>query len=137
MNADFTSSSISASVYFITDSDLESVYEEMKEKDQFTNVSQKHGNLSADITITGTENKLAMVSIPYNEGWTVLVDGKKTDTESADLCMTGFWLTPGKHQVEFIFTPQGLHAGILISAAALACFLFLMAADRKKKQISD
>lgn len=137
VNADFTSSSISASVYFITDSDLESVYEEMKEKDQFTNVSQKHGNLSADITITGTENKLAMVSIPYNEGWTVLVDGKKTDTESADLCMTGFWLTPGKHQVEFIFTPQGLHAGILISAAALACFLFLMAADRKKNQISD
>lgn len=132
VNGDFTSSSVSASVYFITDSDLQSVYEGLRKKDQFTNVSQKNGNLSADITISGNVNKIAMVSIPYNEGWTVLVDGTVNDTECADLCMTGFWLTPGKHHVDFIFTPKGLHAGILISIAALACFLFLMEAERKK-----
>ncbi|MGN1389451.1 MAG: YfhO family protein, partial [Bulleidia sp.] len=124
-------------VYFISDSDLQSVYEELKEKDHFTNVSQEHGNLSADITITGTADKMAMVSIPYNEGWTVLVDGKKTDTEYADLCMTGFWLTPGEHHVEFLFTPQGLHQGIMISAAAFASFLFLISADKKKRKISN
>ncbi len=61
-------------------------------------------------------------SIPYDKGWTILVDGVKMEASKifdTFLCVD---LTEGTHTVEFRFEPQGQKTGICIT---VVCALIL------------
>ena len=64
-------------------------------------------------------------SIPYDEGWTVYVDGKKTDYYAISDAFLALDLSKGEHTVEFKFLSQGLPLGIRVSVFALIVFLVL------------
>lgn len=80
-------------------------------------------------TVNFSENGILYTSIPYDEGWTVTVDGKKV--EAKDLLAVGEALLAvrvgsGSHAVEFSYTPKGMFLGIGISVFALAVALLLL-----------
>jgi hypothetical protein len=52
-------------------------------------------------------------------GWRARVDGADVVVQRADHAFRAVALPPGRHQVEFTFTPRGLGAGAAITLAAL------------------
>lgn len=66
-------------------------------------------------------------SIPYDEGWKVLVDGKEQKPEKILDSFMAIWLTSGNHTVTMEYMPKGLIPGAAISAAS-AVLLALIAA---------
>ena len=70
------------------------------------------------------------LSIPYERGWSVYVDGKKVSTTKVFDAMLGAEIGPGEHEIELRYFPDGLAKGIVISVAAAIAFLLLTAAER-------
>src|SRR5207247_10707053 len=53
-------------------------------------------------------------------GWRARLDGADVAVQRADHAFRAVALPPGRHEVEFAFTPRGLRPGVAISLAALA-----------------
>ncbi len=73
------------------------------------------GNITAD------ESGIMMTSIPALEGFTVYVDGNKTQCEKIGDALIGVPLEKGKHEVEFVYATPGVMPGLLGT-----CFGMLM-----------
>ena len=67
-------------------------------------------------TISAKENCYLYSSIPYDDGWSVYVDGKKAETFEIGGTLLAIELTPGNHQIEYKYTPSGFVYGIAITA---------------------
>ena len=79
------------------------------------------------------ENRLLIVTAPYEKGWKAYVDGQETTIvayQDALLCVP---LTAGAHTVELRFTPPGWKAGLAASAAGILLFLALSFVMLRKK----
>lgn len=77
-------------------------------------------------TVNVAENKMLFTSINYDEGWTVLVDGKKANTVKIGDALIGINLDEGEHTIEFSYYPQGLKLGIIISVATFALLILFL-----------
>lgn len=83
---------------------------------------------------TAKSSQILYTSIPYDSGWSVVLDGEKLD--ESDLVkigdsLLGVRVAAGEHTIEFKFTPTGLFAGIGISVIFAAVFVLLFI-NRKK-----
>lgn len=67
-------------------------------------------------------NSMLFLSIPYESGWTVFVDGKKTDYEQLYDSFIGINLNKGKHKIEMVFYPPGLNVGLLLTTLGIIIF---------------
>ena len=74
-------------------------------------------NLTCDLNLE--ENSKIMFTIPYDEGWNILVDGKKVNKEKAldDLILIN--IEKGSHIIDLKYEPKGLKLGIYISLISL------------------
>lgn len=80
--------------------------------------------------VTANSSGLLYTSIPYDEGWSIYVDGKKV--KSIAICgdaLTGVYVSSGTHSIVFKYTPKGLIPGIVIS---IVCLLILLGIIFKK-----
>lgn len=77
----------------------------------------------SDTTIKGTvkakENCYLYSSIPYDDGWSVYVDGKKAETFEIGGTLLAIELTPGQHKIDYKYFPVGFLYGIIISAVTV------------------
>ena len=77
----------------------------------------------SDTTIKGTvkakENCYLYSSIPYDDGWSVYVDGKKAETFEIGGTLLAIELTPCQHKIEYKYFPVGFLYGIIISAVTV------------------
>ena len=81
------------------------------------------------------ENRFVFTSIGYDEGYTVYIDGKKTQSIAAADAMLGFYVPAGEHDIKIDYVSPLAKEGAyisLFSAAALAGFL---AVRHKKRRI--
>ncbi|MBQ9030804.1 MAG: YfhO family protein [Parasporobacterium sp.] len=69
----------------------------------------------------GAEDVL-FTTIPYDEGWSVYVDGEERDYRDFEKSFILVDLEPGEHEIEFRYWPLGLTAGIVVSGACTALF---------------
>jgi len=70
-------------------------------------------SMSGNISVTN--DGLLFTSIPYDPGWTVMVDGTKASISIIGDSLMGIELLEGEHLVEFNFRPRGLTQGLFIS----------------------
>lgn len=68
------------------------------------------------------DNTLLMTTIPVEKGWTVFVDGEKTDYIEVLDALIGVQLTPGEHTIEMSFVTAGYPAAVMITIAGLLIF---------------
>ncbi|KRK48548.1 bacterial membrane protein YfhO [Secundilactobacillus kimchicus JCM 15530] len=95
-----------------------------------------HGaNLTGEVTV-GSTNRLLMVSVPYDKGWQVTVDGTAVATTKVMDGLLGVHLTPGQHQVTLQYRPQGLLVGGILTLVGL-CLVVLMAGVRVRRVASE
>ena len=78
--------------------------------------------------VTVTEDKTVLfTSIPYDEGWTVWVDGEVVEPQVVlgDTFMA-LELVPGYHELEFEYEAPGVKEGMIISGTSLGVYVLLV-----------
>lgn len=74
-------------------------------------------------TVTAAQDSLLYLSVPYDKGWRVTVDGTPAKTEPVYGAMTGVRLSAGTHRICMNYFPRGLTAGCIVSAVSLLILL--------------
>ncbi len=72
-------------------------------------------------TVQAAEAGTMFTSIPYDEGWTVLVDGSPVTGRKVLNAFLGFDVPQGAHSVTLTYFPPGLTAGLILSGASILC----------------
>ncbi len=67
-----------------------------------------------------------ILSMPYEPGWTILVDGEKIVPSLFADAFPRIPLGAGEHTIQMRYRPAGLTAGILVSAISLSLFLCIV-----------
>ena len=89
-------------------------------------------------TVTAKEDGLLFTSIPYDESWTVTVDGEKVEYEEIAGALIGLQLTAGTHEIRFTYVPRGFVYGLVISLVCLAMVIGLIVYKIiKKKELTE
>lgn len=88
-------------------------------------------------SINLNEPKLLFLSIPYDSGWSITVDGKSEKINIVDFGMMGVFLDKGKHSIELTYTVPYLKEGGMASAVSLFVFIILIAFVEYKKRKTD
>ena len=80
--------------------------------------------------ITATEDKpLFLLTIPFDEGWHVSVDGEEVETFEVLGSLTGIELEPGEHTISMRYFPWAVKYGLIISGCSLAIFVIVVAVE--------
>lgn len=96
-----------------------------------TSDTDSHLMITTDITDSHTQ---LLITLPYDKGWHVWVDGERAETTSRYGALLAVNLAPGAHTVELRFTPQGLWAGLAVSLGSLALIVLWVFWRRKVKK---
>lgn len=84
-------------------------------------------------TITAKNDGLMYMAIPYDEGWTVKIDGKKTDYEALGDAFITVPVSAGEHSVELSYCPRGFVPGLIISIISLGILAGIIVYNNKEK----
>ena len=71
------------------------------------------------------------LSIPYDKGWTVLIDGEEAETYKIFETFLAVDMPAGEHEVTLTYFPGGLKAGLAISFASILILAGLYMTKRK------
>jgi uncharacterized membrane protein YfhO len=77
-------------------------------------------------TVTVPEGDMLFTSVPYDQGWSIYVDGEKVEAEKVGDALIGVSLSPGTHTIEMKYFPRGLKIGMLITLLSWVAFFVIM-----------
>lgn len=95
------------------------------------NVVESENNIEGIIKLD--EDKILVLSIPYNIGWTVYVDGEKAELNRVNVTFMGLCLEEGMHSIELRYRTPGLKEGGVISFCSAVVFMTLFILSKRKK----
>ena len=122
-----------ASAYRFLPEGLESVY-------QVLNKNSLKLTKWTDTQIKGTVDAdkagLLYLSIPFDKGWSVKIDGKEAEPYKIFDTFLSVHMTAGTHEVSLEYMPEGLKAGGMITGGSILILLVLtgLAAGKNKKR---
>ena len=93
------------------------------------NVNWESDRISGDITLN--QKGRLILSVPYEDGWTVKINGQEAERSMFGGCLMAFDLEPGEYSVEMHYVPAGTGAGIAVSLISLALFAALTVYARR------
>ncbi len=81
------------------------------------------------------EGEILLTTIPYEDGWTAYVDGKKADITVYQDALIAVDCGSGSHEVKLVFEAPGIKAGAVLSLVGIVGFVCLGVYDagRRKK----
>ena len=132
--ADFTvelndsQTTVQAQVYTCANDAYQAVVDKLSES-QMTDVAVEGNKISG--SVDGKEAGTLLLTIPYDEGWKVLVDGEETEYYTVGDALMGIHLEEGEHEIRMTYTPKGLWTGSAVSVACAVLF-FLTAIWEKR-----
>ncbi len=127
LKAEDTSESMWADIYRFSEKGLSAVCDELGDM-PWRLTSWTEDSLSG--VLTCEESGIMMTTIPYDEGWSVTVDGVERPPVKVVDAFIGVSLTPGTHTIEMHYCPQGLKEGALISALSALLLLLIFFGGR-------
>lgn len=120
-------------LYYQEDAELDSAYEVLS-GNQWEVEEFKDGYVKAWIDVP-EDKSILFLSIPYDKGWELLVDGRKQELLALlDGSFLGAKLLPGRHELILRYTPIGQKTGALLFITGFALWLLLLAFDRKSQE---
>lgn len=75
-----------------------------------------------------------VLSIPYDPGWTLYVDGVKTDMDLFEDTFIGTYLDEGSHTIALKYFPKGFIPGIIVSIVCILLFAGLWTVSYRRRQ---
>lgn len=122
---------VRAEVWVCDQGDYEKVHAALAES-QLETTLMEDGRVRG--TIDAKEDGVLMLSIPYDEGWRVKVDGKESEFYPVGDALIGVELTEGEHTIEMDYTPKGLWMGTFLSLLCVALYLAARAITQRKEK---
>lgn len=88
--------------------------------------------IEGHLTVT-TPGQLVL-SVPYEPGWTILVDGKKASIDLFEDVFMSVALTEGEHTISLSYFPAGFKAGCIVSLISVILYAVLEILNKKYKK---
>ena len=92
-----------------------------------------------DLTISGTikadTDQTVFLSIPYDAGWTLEIDGQEAELSQAFLGFTAFTVPVGVHTIELSYLSPGFALGLTLTLFALLLCLIVQILQRQRPSI--
>lgn len=85
-------------------------------------------------TFTSEVGQNLLFTIPYDDGWTLTVDGKETELKKVLDVFMAADVEPGEHVYEMKFMPSGLKIGALAAGASLLLIIIYVLLDRRQRR---
>lgn len=82
-------------------------------------------------TIDAKRDGMLLLTVPFDPGWSIRVDGDPVEPVRIGGALTGVPLTKGEHTLEMRYTPPGFRAGLALSLMSLALALFWLLWERR------
>lgn len=79
------------------------------------------------------DDKLLMLTLPYESAWQVRVDGEKAELKPALGVLSAVELSAEEHTVELRYIPRGLYLGTALTLISLTALVFCFIYRRRKK----
>ena len=95
---------------------------------------ESSSRLLAEVTVE-EPNKMMLLTVPYESGWKVKIDGKPVQTEKVFYNLTALPIEQGEHVVEMYYIPKGLYLGISFSALSWMIFIIINAKRSRWKSL--
>jgi len=93
-------------------------------KDNFTISKFSENNIKGSVTVN--DSKILFFSIPFDEGWSVKLNGTDAKLYRVNAGLTGLLINKGKNDVELSFEPRLRSKGKLISLISLFLLVALL-----------
>lgn len=130
LTAEESDEKLTAVVYRFSDRAMISLYDTLNEMPlHLTSWTDTKLSGTVDVKTAG----LLFTSIPYDEGWTVTVDGEAVETKKAFEAFLALELSDGTHEITMTYFPKGFTTGACISGAAAVILLLLYLGKRMRK----
>jgi hypothetical protein len=123
--ADFTvtlkdsQTTVQAEVYTCSNEAYQQVIDKLSES-EMTDVQVSGNQVSGKIN--AVNSGILLLTIPYDTGWEILIDGEKTDYECIGNALIGVSLTSGEHTIEMKYTSPGLWVGSFLSLLCVVLY---------------
>ena len=91
----------------------------------------KTDNTSLKGEFSSDEGQVLMFTIPYDEGWTLTIDGQNVEIKQVMGALMAAETTAGTHIYELKFVPSGLKLSGLISVSAIIGMVFFLYLSQK------
>lgn len=89
-----------------------------------------------DNTVSGQidtdKSKLLCFSIPYNRGWSLYIDGRKSEVLKVNMVFLGAVIEPGEHTVVLKYQTPGLKWGLICSGIGIFMLLVIALVFQRK-----
>lgn len=96
-------------------------------------VTRNDGHLVGKVN--ASQNGILFLSVPYEKGWKIYVDGNKVEKMRANYGFTGINISSGQHNIKLDFTPPWLKEGIIVSTFSLLILVILVVYQKRKKEV--
>lgn len=77
------------------------------------------------------ESRRLILSVPYEDGWTVWINGEKAEGELFGGCLMAFDLEAGEYEIVMKYRPAGAVAGIVVTVVSIAAFVGITVLKRR------
>ncbi len=101
-------------------------------RESLKEIEQSVNKIQGSITVS--DDKLLVLSLPYSTGWRAYIDGKETEIECVNVAFQGIMLPKGTHEIEFHYRTPGLIAGLIITFVCLVLLIVMIVLWNKKYQ---
>ena len=85
-------------------------------------------------TISNEKDGILQLTVPYSDGWRVIVDGEEKELLNVNTGFIGVALESGEHKIIFEYHTPWLTAGIIISIIGLIIFILILIIDRRSNE---
>lgn len=114
----------------ITFSESDEEFRTELKKDVLKAVEMNEDKVVGDIHIE--DGKLLFLSIPFDAGWSAIVNGQKSELHKVNFGFTGLYLNQGDNRIELKYTPPYMKAGAAITALSLLMVVVLQLRSRRQ-----
>lgn len=112
------------STYYIDDNELNKLIDYLNEESLKINKINKN-ELVGSINVSGNKKTL-LITIPYQKGWTIYVDGKKVKYKEMFGTFIGIDLKAGNHSIEMKYYDHNILIGKIISIFTAIILLIII-----------
>lgn len=110
---------------------FEEAYQKVEEN-QIQNVEFNNSILKATANIV-EEKSYVFTTIPYEEGWSLEVNGKKANLENSNGFIT-FALEKGEQEIKLSYVPKGFKEGMVITVISIVIFIIVISLKKCKEK---
>lgn len=101
-------------------------------RDSLVTTTLQETHIAGKVT-TGSA-KMLYLTVPYDEGWNLTVDGKPQTSQIVFAGMTGIPLTQGTHNIEFTYKLRYVGKGMILTILGLLAYAGLWIVVRKNSK---